>query len=130
MRDRIRYLRKQLDLTQQEFAERIGVKRNTIATYETGRNEPIDAVVSLICREFNVDENWLRTGDGEMFVKKTEEEEIADLVYDLLDPKDDAFLEAVLDLMQTYKDLTPASKKIIQEFAISFADKCSKRKGD
>lgn len=130
MRDRIRYLRKQLDLTQQEFAERIGVKRNTIATYETGRNEPIDAVVSLICREFNVDENWLRTGDGEMFVKKTEEEEIADLVYDLLNPKDDAFLEAVLDLMQTYKDLTPASKKIIQEFAIAFADKCSKRKGD
>ena len=56
-----------LDLTQQEFASRIGIKRNTIANYEAGRNEPIDSVISLICREFNVNEKWLRTGEGEMF---------------------------------------------------------------
>ena len=45
-------------------------KRNTIATYESGRNEPIDAVISLICREFDVREEWLRTGKGEMFKSK------------------------------------------------------------
>lgn len=67
MHDRIKKLRKALDLTQQEFADRIGIKRNTIANYETGRNDPIDSVVSLICREFNVNEKWLRFGDGEMF---------------------------------------------------------------
>lgn len=69
MNERIRKLRRTLDLTQQEFAEKLGIKRNTIANYESGRNEPIDAVVSLICREFNVDEEWLRTGNGEMFNK-------------------------------------------------------------
>lgn len=69
MHERIKKLRKALDLTQREFGERIGVKPNTIATYEIGRNEPIDAVISLICREFNVSEAWLRTGEGEMFVE-------------------------------------------------------------
>ena len=67
--ERIKKLRKSLDLTQQEFSERIGIKRNTIAKYETDRGEPIDAVISLICREFNVSETWLRTGAGEMFVE-------------------------------------------------------------
>ena len=65
---RIRKLRKALDLTQEEFGKRIGVKRNTVATYEIGRNTPIDAVVSNICREFHVREEWLRTGEGEMFL--------------------------------------------------------------
>lgn len=60
VKDRIRKIRRDLDLTQQEFADRIGIKRNTIANYETGRNEPIDSVVSLICREFGVNEEWLR----------------------------------------------------------------------
>lgn len=69
MNERIKELRKKLDLTQQEFADRIGVKRNTVATYEGGRNEPVDAVTSLICKEFNVNENWLRTGSGTMFIE-------------------------------------------------------------
>ena len=67
MNERIRKLRRTLDLTQKEFGDRIGVKGNTIATYEAGRNEPIDSVISLICREFNVNEAWLRKGEGEMF---------------------------------------------------------------
>lgn len=70
MKERIKKIRRELNLTQQEFAERIGVKRNTIANYETGRNDPVDSVISLICREFNVREEWLRTGEGEMFKPK------------------------------------------------------------
>ncbi len=71
MNERIKELRKSLNLTQQEFANRIGVKRNTVATYEGGRNAPVDAVTSLICKEFNVNEEWLRRGTGEMFIKKS-----------------------------------------------------------
>ena len=67
MNERMKKLRKTLGFTQQELANRIGIKRNTIAQYEIGRNEPIDAVISLICREFNVNETWLRTGEGEIF---------------------------------------------------------------
>lgn len=68
MNERIKQLRKVLGLTQQEFADRIGVKRNTVATYEGGRNAPVDSVSSLICKEFNVNEEWLRNGVGEMFI--------------------------------------------------------------
>ncbi|MCI9078329.1 MAG: helix-turn-helix transcriptional regulator [Lachnospiraceae bacterium] len=65
MKNRIKKIRKELDLTQQEFADRLGVKRNTISTYESGRSVPIDAVISLICREFKINEEWLRTGKGQ-----------------------------------------------------------------
>jgi len=68
--ERIRKLRRLLDLTQQEFADRIGMKRNTVANYETNRNEPSASVITLICREFQVNEEWLRTGGGEIFAPK------------------------------------------------------------
>lgn len=84
MEERIKKLRKALGLTQKEFGERIGVKPNTIGTYEIGRNKPIDAVMSLICREFNVNETWLRTGEGEMFAQQSKEDELAAAVERLL----------------------------------------------
>lgn len=71
MNERIKELRRALNMTQQEFADCIGVKRNTVATYEGGRNAPVDAVTSLICKEFNVNEDWLRYGTGEMFVESS-----------------------------------------------------------
>ncbi len=66
MNERIKKVRKALDLTQQEFADRIGMKRNSIALIEKGRNTS-DQTVFAICREFNVNEEWLREGTGEMF---------------------------------------------------------------
>lgn len=70
MNERIKKLRKMLDLTQQEFASKIGSVQNTITGYETGRRIPSNQVISLICREFGVNEEWLRTGHGEMFAPK------------------------------------------------------------
>lgn len=69
MEARLKAVRKAVGLTQQEFADRLGIKRGAVANYEIGRNDPIDAVISLICREFGVNETWLRTGEGEMFAK-------------------------------------------------------------
>lgn len=63
---RIKALRKALNLTQQEFGDRIGIKRNSVALIENGRNTS-DQTIFSICREFNVSEEWLRTGKGEMF---------------------------------------------------------------
>ena len=68
LNERIKKVRKILDLTQQEFADRLSIKRNTVATYETGKSNPSDAAVVLICKTFNISEMWLRTGEGEMFV--------------------------------------------------------------
>ena len=70
MNERLKKLRNKLNLTQQEFADKIGSKRNTIAKYETSTNTPSTAVITLICKTFNVNEEWLRTGIGEMFVEE------------------------------------------------------------
>jgi len=86
---RIKKLRKALELTQQEFAERIGIKRNTVATYEIGRNVPLDAVIASMCREFNVNEAWLRTGEGEMFHKRSREDELTAYMNSLLQSEPD-----------------------------------------
>ena len=77
MNERIKRLRSKLEMTQQEFADRLGIKRGTLANYEIGRNEPIDAVISLMCKEFHVNKIWLRTGEGgddNMFTKVSEED--------------------------------------------------------
>lgn len=73
MDERLKLIRKHFHLSQERFADRLGIKRSAISNYEIGRNVPIDAVVSLICREFNVDETWLRTGKGEMLVQMAED---------------------------------------------------------
>lgn len=64
-------------MTQQEFADRLAIKRTTIANYEAGRNEPVDSVIALICREFHINEAWLRSGVGEMKTDMTLQQELA-----------------------------------------------------
>lgn len=91
MNDRIKELRCCLNLTQQEFAEKIKVKRNTVATYEMGRSIPSDSAIALICREFSVNEEWLRTGAGEMFIQKSKDEQIAEMLGDMQRDGEDNF---------------------------------------
>lgn len=78
--ERIKKVRQTANLTQQEFADRLQIKRGAIANYEIGRNTPIDAVISLICREFNVNETWLRTGEGEMITARNRSQILADYI--------------------------------------------------
>ena len=80
MNERIRKIRNALNLTQQEFADKIKVKRNTVATYEMGRSIPSDSAIALICKEFNVNEEWLRNGIGEMFIPKSKEQLFSELL--------------------------------------------------
>lgn len=98
MKERIRKLRRTLDLTQQEFSDRIGMKRNTVANYETGRNEPSASVISLICREFDVNEEWLRTGEGEVFVQRTRNQIITDFLGDVI-KDDDSFKKRFVEAL-------------------------------
>ena len=99
MNDRLKKLRKALDLTQQEFADRIGVKRNSLANYETGRNTPIDAIIVSICREFNVNEEWLRTGSGDMFLPVDHNEDLARLTKLLLKEESDSFKNRFVSML-------------------------------
>lgn len=105
MNERIRKLRRTLDLTQDEFGKLVGVKRNTIAQYESGRNIPIDSVIYSICREFNVKEDWLRTGEGEMFKKVDRNEDLARLTRMLLDEEPDSFKNRFVTMMSNLSEL-------------------------
>lgn len=107
MNERLKKLRKALDLTQQEFADRLGVKRNTIAQYEIGRNEPIDAVIVSICREFNVSRKWLCDGVGEMFAP---DDELNDLVSKYGLSEDDRIL------IKKYIGLKSSARDVIVDF--------------
>lgn len=91
MKNRIKELRKALELNQTEFGDKIGVKQGSIASYESGARVPLDAVINSICREFNVNEAWLRTGEGEMFTAMSRDEEIATFMGDVLAGEEDNF---------------------------------------
>ena len=116
--ERMKKVRKMLDLTQQGFADRIGSKRNTIATYEMGRTEPSAAVISLICKEFNVSETWLRTGEGEMFIPQTRDEEIAAFMGDILQDKPD-FRQKFISVLAR---MTPEEWAILEKTVLELAD--------
>ncbi len=70
MYSRIALVRKDAGLNQETFAERIGVTKSAISGYETGRREPTDQTIKSICREFGINETWMRSGVGEMKAPK------------------------------------------------------------
>ena len=104
MKDRIKKIRKALNLTQQEFADCLGISRGNIATYETRDGNPGSSVIALICREFNVSETWLRTGEGEMFVQKSEADEITAAVERLLSGESAALKRRMIVALSTLSD--------------------------
>lgn len=91
MQNQIKELRSHVGLNQTDFGARIGVRQSTIAGWETGQRIPPDSAIVSICREFHVDEHWLRTGEGEMFVQISRDQEIMDFVADTMQDDEDNF---------------------------------------
>lgn len=87
--DRIKEARKSLGLTQDKFGERLGVGRSAISNIEAGSRGVTDQLRLAVCREFNVSEDWLRTGGGSMFVEPDEDEEISRFLGDILSGQPD-----------------------------------------
>ena len=83
MGERVRELRKTLGLSGEKFGEKIGLKRNSLTQIETGKNNLSEQSNLAICREFNVNEEWLRYGTGEMFKDMTLDEEIISFIGDI-----------------------------------------------
>lgn len=127
MKDRLKKLRKELDLTQQAFADKIGMKQNTIAQYEMGRTTPSDAIIFSICREFGVNEKWLRSGEGEMFEELTDQQKILKYTALLLKDKDSAVADAIQTLIVTYEQLDDTSKAVLEKIAKQYIDNLKKR---
>ena len=126
MNERLKKLRKTLDLTQHKFADRLGVKSNTVGQWECGINAITDQVVFSICREFDVNEEWLRTGEGEMFEQMTEQQKLLKYTGMLLKDKDSAIVNAIQSFIVTYEQLDDTSKATLQKIAQQFVDNLKK----
>ena len=122
MQERLKQIRKRLGLTQQEFALRLGVSRNNIATYETGKSNIGEAVIKLICREFNVNETWLRTGDGEMFKPVNRDQEIADFMADILKGEPDFRTKLISVMARLSADEWAMLERRARELAATLAE--------
>ena len=120
MNERLKKLRKALDMTQQEFADKIGISRGNIGAYEVGKNALSDAVISLICREFNVNEEWLRTGEGDMFLPLDRNADIARLTKLLLNEESDSFKNRFISMLA---NLSVEEWEFLERKAMELAEK-------
>lgn len=120
MNERIKQIRNTFDLTQQEFADKIKVKRNTVATYEMGRSIPSDSAIALICRVFGVSEDWLRTGRGEMPSKSTKDEQISEMLGEIQRGEEDSFKRRLVSALSKLSD---SEWDVLEKLIDSIAEK-------
>ena len=127
MNERIRYLRKELlGLTLEKFGERLGVTKVTISRLENGINAVTDQMFKSICREFNVNEDWLRDGMGEPFV--IPKDETAAIITDILIDPDDEVYRMILNIAKIYQQLNPDAQKVLRDFCSQLAENTKNRK--
>ena len=96
---RVRELRKELQLTLEKFGKPLGVGKTAISKIENGENNLTDQMIFAICREYNVDENWLRTGEGEMFVPLSRDEQIEEFIGDMLREEPNSFKKRLISAL-------------------------------
>lgn len=123
MNERIALVRKSLGLTQEKFAEQIGLSRNFMWMIESGTRVPSDRTISDICREFNVNETWLRTGEGEMFNQITRSEKITAFLTDITADEGDDFKRRFVEMLA---ELEPEDWKLLERMA----EKLQKKEGN
>lgn len=99
LNERVKQLRKTLDLTMEKFGDRLGVKKNSISQIESGKNSLTEQMIKSICREFDVDEEWLRNGTGSMFIERTRDEEIAKFIGTIQSVEDDSFMKKFISML-------------------------------
>ena len=121
MEERIEAIRKSVGLTQEQFAERINLSRNYLWMLENGSRVPSDRTIGDICREFGVREEWLRTGEGEMFIKETQDEKITAFIADLTQDDEDSFKKRFIEMLA---DLKPEEWAALEKVA----EKLTKKK--
>ena len=114
MNERIKLVRKALELNQTDFGARIGVKQGTVAAYESGARVPLDSVVVSICREFGVSESWLRSGEGEMFLQLSREEEITKFCMSIIRDPDSEFQRQFVSVLAR---LEPPQWQLLSDMA-------------
>lgn len=119
MNTRFKGLRKHLKLTTEAFSEKLGIASSTVTNIETGRRNPSNQLITSICREFNVNEIWLRTGEGEMFNDISREEEIARFIGSLMKDSSESFKKS---LILALSQLPETSWAVLEDFVNKIYD--------
>ncbi len=114
MNERIRELRKALNLTAEKFGARIGVTRSTISNLESGHRNVTEQTILLIVNEFNINEEWLREGKGDMFIE-TKKDYIAEL------SKRYSLDELDIKIVESYLSLDERSRQVIKNYIYQVA---------
>lgn len=120
MNERIKAIREALGLSQTVFAQKISVSRSAVCKMESGENSPSDQTIALICKELSVNEEWLRSGTGEMLKKK--DGSFTELLSEL-DDSDDDFIKS---LITVYMGLDEDSKEALRKIAKGMSEKYKK----
>ncbi len=118
LNQRIKEVRKNLKLSQEEFGNRLGVTRGAITNIEYNKIEPKPLFVELICNTFNVNEHWLKTGEGEMFEKLSKEDAIAEFIGSVLREKDDTFKKRYIQMLSRLDEKGWEALRLIGEMWI------------
>lgn len=103
MKDRIKQIRKSENLTQVEFAERLGISASNVISYENGLRSPSASGIQNICRTFGINEQWLLTGEGEM-KSESKEEELARLTAQMFREEDESFRLKLVRMVANMSD--------------------------
>lgn len=104
LKDRFKELRKKLNVTQQEFADKLKISRNFVAQIEIGNKVPSDRTIDDVCKEFNVREEWLKNGEGEMFYPVKRNDEISKLLGYVTKADDDDFKYRLINALTRLDD--------------------------
>lgn len=123
MNERIKELRTALGLSAEKFGAKIGVTRSAISKMELGVCNISEQSVISICREFNVNEEWLRNGTGEMFNTLSQDEELAYIVGQALPQADDFVKDTFVALGRLSQEFTPDDWKVVKRFVDTLAGK-------
>lgn len=129
--ERLRFVREELSLSQADFGEIIGLSRSGVSEIEAGRRNVTEKHIKMLTIQpvdgKYINEEWLRSGEGEPFKKLSKEEEIASYVEDLLsDGTENPLYEIILDIMRTYSELTPKSQEVLRDFSRKLLDNMRK----
>lgn len=115
--ERIKALRKALGLNQTEFGQKIGIKQTTVAAYETGIRTPLDPIILSICKEYDVNEEWIRNGTGSMFLEKDTDQEFAEAISQINFHGDELIKKIIIDYMHLNDENKEKAKKFILDLA-------------
>lgn len=127
MGERVRELRKTLGLSGEKFGEKIGLKRNSLSQIETGKNNLSEQSILAICREFNVNEEWLRSGTGEMFKDMTLDEEIISFIGDIQWDASSTFKKRFISAIAKLSD---EEWKVLEKIIVNMASNIEENKKD